>query len=163
MASYNPFDDDTLFPTAPVKATTWADAEPFAPAPKKTSLPACSAPSVIGYERPKSEIHYLMTALWVKFKTPYWLLLQTAYFSNPEAFKLTHSGHVSGPDVEPHITMEHTIRKPWFNTAGYPTGKESVVRIRYHIYYTEENGKRYQTHITDGRVTIAEFGGTFKE
>jgi hypothetical protein len=160
MASYNPFDDDTLFPTAPVKAASppalRADVEPYVPS---YLLPKESPTIVRGPI--KSEIHYLMTGVKPRHKTPYWLLFQAAYHACPDSFTMAYGGHFSGTDAEPHMTIQHTVHFPRTLTSGHYTDQTNHHPIRYHLYYKiVEGNKRRYTRLTDWTgIAIAEFDG----
>ena len=133
MTSYNPFDQFDL----PAETRTPS------PPPSPPSIPGglsnpCYVPWLTDEQKKANrgnELAFiLITMPWSK-KTFAWYAMKRAYIDDPSKFTLYGSGHYSGDDTDPHLTIK------WESSSTYST--------KFHIYFkmTEDGRKRF-THIT---------------
>jgi len=78
--------------------------------------------------------------------TGYWAFLKNHYLKNPDAFRVSHEGHISGDDTQEHITITVNIPFEW---------KEGGWEALLHAYYTvglnpktKKDGYISYTHVT---------------
>ena len=91
-------------------------------------------------------IEFLMTKLPAPWMSPTFVMLRNLYIMNPNVFRLSSEGHISGGDDKPHISIRVDI--PYLhNKTGVPM-KPWICWL--HIYYVEREddpSKRMYTEI----------------